>query len=94
MIKTRQIYNRVKTIQVFLFKVQILLFRLLRTAWKVSKSYFFSFWAIFGQIWNSPAEWGIAKLSPSSSFNWAELALVSLSPHKPTHPHPDKYQLA
>jgi len=33
--KTSQIYNRVKTIQVFLLKVQILLFWLLWTTWKV-----------------------------------------------------------
>ena len=45
-LKTRQIYNRVKTIKVFLLKVQILLFLLLRTTWKNSKSYFFSFWVI------------------------------------------------
>ena len=44
--KTSQIYIRVKTIKVFLLKVQILSFWLLRTTWKVSKSYFFSFWVI------------------------------------------------
>ena len=28
----------------------------------------------------------IAKLSPSSSSSWAELALISISPHPPNHP--------
>ena len=44
----------------------------------------------FLQFYNSIILYGIAKLSPSSSFSWAELALISISPHPTTHPttHP------
>ena len=35
----------------------------------------------------------IAKLSPSSSSSWAELALFSANPTTPTHPLPGKFFL-